>query len=286
MRAAFKLLLLAGLAAGPSAAVGQAPPEKKVEQLVDEKPIVVPFELLKSGHMAVQVKVNGKGPYRLIFDTGAPMNLISNKVAKEAGVIDPKGKRPGFSPFGAMGQMDVKTLEIGDVRAEKMQAVVIDHPTVGLLAEAVGPLEGIIGFPFFARHRVTVDYQKKELTFAPNGYQPSDIMQSLQKKIMEASQNKDPLMLAPAAVWGLVVDKDKGDEDAGVVVKEVLAGGPAAAAGIKPGDRLLTIDGRWTDTVGDTFLAATFVKPGRAVEVAVKRGDKEVKLMAKPVKGV
>ena len=35
------------------------------------KPVVVPFELLPSGHMTVMVKVNGKGPYRLIFDTGA-----------------------------------------------------------------------------------------------------------------------------------------------------------------------------------------------------------------------
>ena len=281
MRAAFKLLLIAGLAAIPSFVVAQ-PAEKKP----DEKPIVVPFELLKSGHMAVQVKVNGKEPYRLIFDTGAPMNLVSNKLAKDAGVLDPKAKKPAFAPFGMIGQVETKTVEIGGVRAEKMQVVVMDHPTVALLAEAVGPLEGIIGFPFFARHKVTVDYQKKELTFVANGFQPSDVMESLQKKLMDASKNNDPAMIAPAGLWGLVVDKDKGDEDAGVVVKQVLDGGAASAAGLKPGDRLLTIDGRWTDTVGDTFLAASFVKPGREVVVVVQRAGKEVKLTAKPVKGV
>jgi hypothetical protein len=284
MRAAFKLLLIAGLAAVPAAVVGQPAPEKKAG--AEEKPVVVPFELLKSGHMAVQVKVNGKGPYRLIFDTGAPMNLLSNKVAKEAGVIDPKAKRPAFAPFGTMGQMNVKTLEVGDAKAEKIGVVVMDHPTVALLAEAVGPLEGIIGFPFFARNKVTIDYQKKEMTLVPNGFAPTDIMQSLQKKLMEASQNKDPLLVAPAAVWGLVVDKEKDDEDAGVVVKQVLDGGAAATAGIKPGDRVLTIDGRWTDTVADTFLAASLVKADREVTVVVKRGDKELKLTAKPGKGV
>ena len=41
------------------------------------RPVSVPFELLKSGHMAVQVKVNGKGPYWLIFDTGAPTSLLN-----------------------------------------------------------------------------------------------------------------------------------------------------------------------------------------------------------------
>ena len=51
------------------------------------KPVVVPFELLPSGHMTVMVKVNGEGPYRLILDTGAPITLIDNKVAKAAGLL-------------------------------------------------------------------------------------------------------------------------------------------------------------------------------------------------------
>ena len=51
-----------------------------------EKTTVVPFELLRSGHMAVQVKVNGQGPYRLIFDTGAPVTLLNNKIARAAGI--------------------------------------------------------------------------------------------------------------------------------------------------------------------------------------------------------
>ena len=54
---------------------------KKVE------PVVVPFELLASGHMAVKVKANGKGPFLLIFDTGAPMSLVNNRLAKEADLL-------------------------------------------------------------------------------------------------------------------------------------------------------------------------------------------------------
>ena len=63
------------------------------------KPVVVPFELLPSGHMTVMVKVNGKGPYRLIFDTGAPITLLNNKVAKEAGLL--KGSPSRCSPCSA-----------------------------------------------------------------------------------------------------------------------------------------------------------------------------------------
>ena len=69
MKTACKLLLLAGLAFLPASSAGQAPPteakkpakaKKSDAKKADAKPVVVPFELLASGHMAVQVKVNGK----------------------------------------------------------------------------------------------------------------------------------------------------------------------------------------------------------------------------------
>ena len=49
---------------------------------------------------------------------------------------------------------------------------------------------------------------------------------------------------------------------------------------------LLTLDGRWTDTVADTYTAAGFVKPGKAVKVGIKRGDKEMEVTVKPVAGI
>src|SRR4051812_47216981 len=169
MRTAFQLLLLAGLVAAPSVAVGESPAEKKpAEKKAEPKPVVVPFELLTSRHMAVQVKINGKGPYRLVFDTGAPMNLINTKIAKASGVLGDKAKKPALGLFGAMGQHQMKTLEIGGAKLANVPTVVMDHPTVAAISEVLGPIDGIIGFPFFARYRMTVDYQKKELTLVPN----------------------------------------------------------------------------------------------------------------------
>ena len=291
MRTALLLILLTGFVTAPIAAGQETGPKDPSPgtnaDKATTKPVVVPFELLKSRHMAVQVKLNGKGPYRLIFDTGAPMNLINNRIAKDSGVLNPKAKRPAFGLFGAMGQHEIKTLEVGSAKLQKVPTVVMDHPTVALISEALGPIDGIVGFPFFARYKMTVDYQKKELTLVPNGYVPGDYMEGLMQKLMDAqTQGKEPKIIAPAALWGFRVKKDGDDEDAGVVVEKVLDGGAAGSAGLKPGDRVLTIDGRWTDTVGDTYLAASLVKPGRAAVVVVKRDGKEVKLIVKPVKGV
>src|SRR5262249_25945615 len=125
---------------------------------------VVPFDLLKTKHIVVPIKINGKGPYRVIFDTGAPVMLVNTKVARESGLMAKSSKPSIFSPFGSMGQMTIHSLELGDLKAENVATVVMDHPTVELISKLLGPIEGIVGFPFFARYRTTIDYQAKQLT--------------------------------------------------------------------------------------------------------------------------
>lgn len=246
------------------------------------KATTIPFELLKTGHMAVQVKVNGEGPYRLIFDTGAPINLINNKLAKQAGLL--KGKqKPLFALFGSMGEVKIKTLEVGGQEISDVDAVVMDHPTVDAMARAVGPLYGIVGFPFFARFRMTLDYQKKTMTLIPNGFEPPNVMRSMQAALLGGlgGSGEGPTVIASKVQWGMTV-KAAGDDKPGVIVRKVLAGGAADLAGLKVGDRLLTMDDRWTDTVVDTIRAGSLVKPGESVPLKILRDGKEMQLKVRP----
>jgi hypothetical protein len=251
------------------------------------KPMTVPFELLKSKHIAVQVKINGKGPYRVIFDTGAPTILLSNKLADEAKLVDKNAPPPLF--FGARGEVKIKTLELGDAKAEKLSAVVMDHPYLLAMSKVFGPVEGIVGFPFFARYKMTIDYEAGKLTLVPNpSFTPPDTsMEGMQKAIMETvmSSSQGPKVISPAGQWGLVVQKKDSDSDAGVTIKEVMADSPASAAGLKVGDRMLTLDDRWTDTVLDAYLAASLAKAGTAVKVTLKRDGKEMEVTVKPAAG-
>jgi hypothetical protein len=273
--------LLVGFAAAP--ALAQAPAK--------DKPITVPFTLLPSRHMMLEVKVNDKGPYKLIFDTGAPINLINTTLAKDAGLIKKRGGGGGLfgGLLGGVNQLDVDKLEVGGVIAEKLPAIVMDHPTVRAISDAFedeyGRIDGIVGFPFFGRYATTVDYQKKELVLKPTDFKPGDYMQDLTRNLMSAGDKSNaPKVVGAAGLWGFVVEKAK-DDDAGTVVKEVFANTPAATAGLKAGDRLLTLDGRWTDTVADAYLAASLVKPGRTVAVVVKRDGKELSFKVTPTKG-
>jgi hypothetical protein len=249
------------------------------------KPVAVPFELLPSKHMVVKIKVNGKGPYRVIFDTGSPVTLLSAKAAKEAGVVPKDAMQPAFALFGAMGQFPIKKLDLGGAQAEKVPAMVMDHPALGVLAKEAGPLEGIVGFPFFARYRMTVDYQAKKLTFVANGYKPDDLIQTL-TAALTAKEKPAPRVLSAAGLWGFEVAKGEKDEEPGVTVEKVYTGGAAEAGGLKAGDRLLTLDGRWTDSVLDCYHAAVAVKPGTAAAVTVRRSSREVRLTITPRTGL
>src|SRR5262249_30507246 len=126
------------LAIDVSAAVARA------DDSVGNKPVTVPFGLLKTQHMTIEVKINGKGPYRMIFDTGAPVTLINNKVAKEAGVLPKDFRQPLFAFFGSMGQFKMRSLEVGDLKLENVKTMVMDHPTVGAISNVLGPIEGIV----------------------------------------------------------------------------------------------------------------------------------------------
>jgi membrane-associated protease RseP (regulator of RpoE activity) len=217
--------------------------------------------------------------------------LISNRIAKDSGVLDKKASSGTFSPFGPMAQGKIKNLEIGALKAEQVSVMVLDHPTVKTFSEFFkkdyGEIDGIVGFPFFARYRMTVDYQAKELTFAPNGYQPADVMESMMKMLLGPRDNEGkPKIVAAAGQWGIIVEKDMKDEDAGVTIKTVMDGSAAAKAGLKTGDRLLTIDGRWTDSVGDAYQAAGYIKPGKTAPVIIKRDGKEMKLTVTPTSGL
>jgi membrane-associated protease RseP (regulator of RpoE activity) len=252
------------------------------------KPVTVPFQTLPSGHITVMVKVNGKGPYKLIFDTGAPMTLLNNKIAKEADLLK-DSPRPLFSLFGSNGEVKVKEMTVGEQAVNDLTAIVMDHPTVQAISEAfkkdAGEIDGIVGFPFFARFKLTLDYQAKTMTLAPSGFKPPDVMKAMTDALLGAGSG-EPKRLAPAAQWGIVASKKADDDEAGVDVTGVRDGSAAAAAGLKPGDRLLTLDGRWTDTLVDLYTAAGYVKPGATAAVVVRRDGKEVTLQVKPTAGL
>src|SRR5262249_21206571 len=141
----------------------------------------------------------------------------------------------------------------------------------------------IIGFPFFARFKTTVDYANLQITLEKSDYQPDDVMQAVMKSVFESKQK--PVTTASAGQWGITVSKDTADADPGVTISNVFQGTPAAAAGVQVNDRLMTIDSMWTDSEIDCLRAAATVPPGNEVSVQIRRGDRILYLQIRPRAG-
>jgi S1-C subfamily serine protease len=135
---------------------------------------------------------------------------------------------------------------------------------------------------------MTIDYQKKELTFTPNGYEPPDAMEAMMAAVMALmARDKPPTkVLSASGQWGMIADKSEDDEDAGVTIKKVMPNSPAAKAGLKAGDRLLTLDDRWTDSVPDCYTAAATVKAGTTVKLKILRDKKDLEISVTPASGL
>ena len=79
---------------------------------------------------------------------------------------------------------------------------------------------------------MSIDYEKKLITFEPDEYVPGNAIETMVKRLTAPKTVRDAAnVLAPAGILGIKVEKAKGDEAAGVLIKEVMPGTPAASAG-------------------------------------------------------
>jgi hypothetical protein len=246
---------------------------------------VVPFEMLVTNHMLVDAKINDKGPFRLIFDLGAPVTLLNNRASEAAGVVKPDA--PRSIVFGLRGEAVVNRLQIGELTALKLPVIVLDHPVLSALEDVTGrKIDGIMGFTFFARFKTTIDYQARTMTFEPITYEVRNLLKDLPDRLTgpKVAQRR---VLAPSGLWGLKLGEPaKTSDTQGAAILKILDGSPAVQAGLKAGDVLLSIDGRWIACVADVYHAAAKVPLGQQVTIVIMRDGKELTLSIKPADGL
>jgi hypothetical protein len=131
----------------------------------------LPFELVEN-HVYVDVMLNGKGPYHMIFDTGG-QNIIDPAVAQEVGATA-AGSLQG-SGVGAKTETfsiaQVKTLSVGNA-VLRDQVFAVAPVRAGFGVSAGRPADGLIGWEVLARYVTTFDYAKGRVVLAMPGAPP------------------------------------------------------------------------------------------------------------------
>jgi hypothetical protein len=139
-----------------------APPPPDFGFARGRRQTTVPFSIL-NGHIYADVMLEGKGPFRLLVDTGG-MNIVTPAVARALG-LESEGRLPG----GGVGD---RSEDIGVVKVKRLQlgdAFVDDQTFYVYGLEAMDPVEGVqeqglIGYEVFRRFAARIDYQAQRLT--------------------------------------------------------------------------------------------------------------------------
>ena len=114
-----RLLLLAAVAVGCAAPLPAAdPPAPKGEAKAHE----IPYRLTDTKHVLVRVKLNGKGPFNFILDTGAPAVFVPKKLAADIGLKLGDDGWGRFDKFQLEGGLTVRSVDPAAVNAELVHA--------------------------------------------------------------------------------------------------------------------------------------------------------------------
>jgi len=139
-----------------------APPAPDFILAGDATSVSVPFELFNN-HIYVDVKLDGKGPFRVVCDTGGA-NIMTPELAAGLG-LKPEGALQGRGvgeKSEDIGLVKVARLEVGGATLRDQVFAVFN---LGQLATAEGVTQnGLIGYEVFRRFVVRVDYEHRTLT--------------------------------------------------------------------------------------------------------------------------
>ncbi len=122
----------------------------------------------------VDVRVDGAGPFAFILDTGASGTSIDDTLMKRLKLKSVGGGQTSGAGEKTVGYETVhlKSLTVGDLELGPMDPMSLDGQP---LARVVGfqHFDGVLGDELFARHVVTIDAGKAQMTVEdPAGFAP------------------------------------------------------------------------------------------------------------------
>lgn len=278
-------LILVGLA-GPSLAGGDKSGGKTG---TSSKSVAVPYRLTDTQHVLVRVKLNGKGPFNFIVDTGAPVSFVSIPIGKKVGLEKTEKKASVLDSFEFEGGLKLNNVKI-----------IVDTPFqlegMNGLGVAGVELHGIIGYTELARFKMEFDFTRDKLTWTPLDFNPPppvgiggkgatsslEMLGSFMKIIGGLSGMKPPEPPTPRGFLGLWFEEKKDQ----AVIRTILKDSPAEEAKLLAGDRIVEINGSKVEDVESARRLTAKVLPGDEVNVLIQRGSKEISAKLRAAKGL
>ena len=146
-----------------AASARPVPPDELSEIVVraPEPRFVAPTRRDQIGRIWAPVTINGKGPFRLVLDTGASRSAVTPQVA-ETLEIPPDLSRPVLLR-GVTGSITVPTIRVDSFAVGD---VILTPVTLPIVTDPLGGAQGVLGTDGFAGMRIYIDFKHDLITIA------------------------------------------------------------------------------------------------------------------------
>ena len=165
--------------------------------------VEVPFEFYRN-EIIVHVKVNGKGPFNMMLDTGTDPSAVDLATAKELDLkISPVGGKASGGGSGVNMAFATKLplVELGGLTVKDVEALAID---LSKISERLGrPLHGILGHSVLNGRIVQFDYPNHVVRFYSQSPFPKTAKQeNTAKRTVLSFRYKDNVLIDDVLVNG------------------------------------------------------------------------------------
>ena len=148
----------------PASAEPAAVPADAIENLADvmveapEPRYVAPTMRDQIGRIWAPVRINGRGPFRLVLDTGASGSGVTAMVALALGISttdSPPVLLRGVTGEATVPTIRVDTLSVGDIA--------VDSPLLPIVPDALGGAQGVLGSEGLKNKRIFIDFHHDKI---------------------------------------------------------------------------------------------------------------------------
>jgi hypothetical protein len=146
----------------PATATILAPVAPEAVTLESEPEFATPTTLDRIGRIIAPVMINGRGPFRLMVDTGANRSLITTTVAESLGIdylAAPQVTMNGVTGSAVVPAVALDRLEAGALVFEQLEVPIVSP-------HLVGDVDGILGMAGLREQRLVVDFERDRVTIS------------------------------------------------------------------------------------------------------------------------
>jgi len=148
---------VATVPAGPDVA---APAVEEVVVTAPEPRYVAPNTRDRIGRIWAPVFIDGKGPYRLVLDTGASRSAVTQRVVDDAGL------RLQAKPVELRGVTGIAVVPAVRAQSLAFGELVVENTVMPVVADAFGGADGVLGSAGMDDKRIEIQFLRDRISIA------------------------------------------------------------------------------------------------------------------------